>query len=256
MLWQLCVTALLHSVIMGWNDGALKQYDKRRKCKQRENKHLFWNIFSIHCLLLKDIVAAQSLLHSNKVLSLTPPCDGAFFCGDVWELWLLPTVHRHELAGLDVKGCLSLCQIVVVQGVTHLSPCGSRDSESSIRASVFSFQTLGSSLNPKQLEFHFATVGYQSVIVKYMIYWVWEIISPSRWFLLIEILLSVSNLSIRAGSSLGGRSREGQFPVFETSNDSNNNFISKTTFIFRTITKNVPTLFVKIVKNRLCINFD
>lgn len=134
--------------------------------------------------------------------------------------------------------------------------CGSRDSESSIRASVFSFQTLGSSLNPKQLEFHFATVGYQSVIVKYMIYWVWEIISPSRWFLLIEILLSVSNLSIRAGSSLGGRSREGQFPVFETSNDSNNNFISKTTFIFRTITKNVPTLFVKIVKNRLCINFD
>lgn len=164
--------------------------------------------------------------------------------------------QSNELAGLDVKGCLSLCQIVVVQGVTHLSPCGSRDSESSIRASVFSFQTLGSSLNPKQLEFHFATVGYQSVIVKYMIYWVWEIISPSRWFLLIEILLSVSNLSIRAGSSLGGRSREGQFPVFETSNDSNNNFISKTTFIFRTITKNVPTLFVKIVKNRLCINFD
>lgn len=77
-----------------------------------------------------------------------------------------------------------------------------------------------------------------------MIYWVWEIISPSRWFLLIEILLSVSNLSIRAGGSGtslgGGSSREGQFPVFETSSDHNINFIRKTTFIFRTITKNVP----------------
>lgn len=96
MLWQLCVTALLHSVIIGWNDGALKQYDKGRKCKQRENKHLFWNIFSIHCLLLKGIVAAQSLPHSNKF-------DSTMW----WGLFLILTIillsRRLLFSGLSQK---------------------------------------------------------------------------------------------------------------------------------------------------------
>lgn len=156
MLWQLCVTALLHSVMIGWDDGALKQYEKRRKCKQGGNKHLIWNIFpSIVFYLRASWRRRRCLTVTGSWVWLHHVTD--LFCGVC--VGTLASSHSPQTwISIRCKGLpLKPTSRRVVPEIVK-APSEPQSSASRLR---------GFSLNPKQLEFYFATLGYRSVIVKY-----------------------------------------------------------------------------------------